>query len=415
MERRLLLILGIGGYALLLLITILHRQPPLFDEPLFVRNLYLFDREGLSSKFLLEMNDQAPGPLYQLIHYPLYAVTRWQTPGIRLVNMTLLAGITFMLIRIITLQYKINLNTAIVYALNIMAVPMIWQISGMALTEIPPIFFSMLSVYWLLLSVNRTNQSVMLTILYAVLAGMASGLAILGRSPFLILIPSSYILLWYNRRRKISWISIGLYTFVALSICVPVFLIWKGLVPPKQALVAAGGINLWHGTLAFSYGALLTLIIAPSWFVINRRISVALVLLYILLLVINITVLQYSFAPLSKAIGKVFPAAVTNVYPYIISPALATVAIYYVACCTWQAWQRRSEPVFLYLLSCCMLMLATNLKVTHLFSSRYVGQAAAFLILLLVPYDKLTYGKCLRFALGMIIGLLSLETYFLFR
>ncbi|SHM92922.1 hypothetical protein SAMN05444266_11424 [Chitinophaga jiangningensis] len=415
MERRLLLILGIGGYVLLLLITILHRQPPLFDEPLFVRNLYLFDKEGLSARFLLEMNDQAPGPLYQLIHYPLYAVTHWQTPGIRLVNMTLLAGITFLLIRIITLQYKVKSGTAIIYAANIMAVPMIWQISGMALTEIPPIFFSTLAIYWLLLSINRADQSVTRTVLYAVVAGVATGLAILGRSPFLILIPSSYILLWYYRRYKLSWISIGIYTIVALSICMPVFLIWKGLVPPKQALVAAGGINLWHGILAFAYGALLTIIIAPAWFVINRRITIGLVLFYVLLLVLNITVLHYSFAPLSKAVGKVFPAAVTNVYPYIISPALATVAIYYVACCAWQAWQRKSEPVFLFLLSCCMLMLATNLKVTHLFSSRYVGQAAAFLIILLVPYDKFTYSKCIRFALGMIIGLLSLETYFLFR
>ena len=415
MERRLLLILGIGGYALLLLITILHRQPPLFDEPLFVRNLYLFDRVGLSRTFLLEMNDQAPGPLYQLIHYPLYGITHWQTPGIRLVNMTLLAGITFMLIRIITLHYKINANTAMIYALNIMAAPMIWQISGMALTEIPPLFFSTLAVYWLLQSVNRPEGTALRTAAYAALAGIAAGLAILGRSPFLVLIPSSYILLWYYRRQRRTWISIGLYTVIALSICLPVFIIWQGLVPPKQALVSAGGINLWHGILAFAYGALITLLIAPAWFVINRRILTGLVVLYLLLLVLNITVLHYSFAPLSKAVGKVFPPAVTALYPYVISPALATVAIYYIACAGWQAWLRKSDPVFLFLLCCAMLMLATNLKVTHLFSSRYVGQAAAFMVLLLVPYDRFTYGKSVRFALGMIIGLLSLETYFLFR
>jgi hypothetical protein len=62
-----------------------------------------------------------------------------------------------------------------------------------------------------------------------------------------------------------------------------------------------------------------------------------------------------------------------------------------------------------------MLMLATNLKVMHLFSSRYVAQAAPFFVLLLLSYDKISYNKCLRAIAGMIIGFLSLETYFHFH
>ncbi|RAJ79943.1 dolichyl-phosphate-mannose-protein mannosyltransferase [Chitinophaga dinghuensis] len=414
MNKRLLLILGIGGYAFLLLITLLHHQPPLFDEPLFVRNLFLMEQEGLSSRFLLEMNDQAPGPLYQMIHYPLYFLTRWQMPGLRLVNMTLLAGITFMLIRIIVQHYKINARTAFLYALNIMAVPMIWQVSGMALTEIPPIFFSLLAIYWLLLGINPV-QSVTKSILYSLLAGAAMGLAVLGRSPFIVMIPASGVLLLYHWRDSRRWMLVILFAVTALAICAPVIYIWKGLMPPKQALVAAGGFSLWHGILAFAYGAMMTIIIAPSWFIYNRRILLGLLVTYVVLAVLNIFVLHYSYAPLSEALEKVLPAALMRIYPFVISPVLATIALYYVASSLYQAWKRREEETYLFLLASCLLILATSCGVTHLFSSRYVAQAAGLAVLLLVPYDRISYWKLARFAVGMLIGLLSLETYFLFR
>ncbi|MBV8253774.1 MAG: hypothetical protein JO154_14290 [Chitinophaga sp.] len=414
MEKRLLLILGIGGYAFLLLITLLHRQPPLFDEPLFIRNLFLMEKEGLSARFLLEMNDQAPGPLYQMIHYPLYFLTQWQMPGLRLVNMTLLAGITFMLVRIIVQHYKINAGTAFLYALNIMAVPMIWQVSGMALTEIPPLFFSLLAIYWLLLSIN-SMQSVTISVLYSLLAGVAMGLAVLGRSPFIVMIPASGILILHHWRDSRRWMVIILFALTALAICAPVIYIWKGLMPPKQALVAAGGFSLWHGILAFAYGAMMTIIIAPSWFIFNRKILGGLLITYLVFSLLNIFVLHYSYAPLSEALEKVLPTAMVRIYPFVISPVLATVALYYLVCSMYQAWIRRSEETYLFLLASCLLILATSCGVTHLFSSRYVAQAAALAVLLLVPYDRLNYWKLARFAVGMLIGFLSLETYFLFR
>ncbi len=414
MNRKLLLLLGIGGYAFLLLITLLHHQPPLFDEPLFVRNLFLMEKEGLSSRFLLEMNDQAPGPLYQMIHYPLYFITQWKMPGLRMVNMTLLAGITFMLIRIIVQHYKINPSTAFLYALNIMAVPMIWQVSGMALTEIPPIFFSLLAIYWLLLSI-RPMQSVTISILYSLLAGAAMGLAVLGRSPFIVMIPASGILLLHHWRDSRRWTLVILFAVTALAICAPVLYIWKGLMPPKQALVAAGGFSLWHGILAFAYGAMMTIIIAPSWFIYNRRIILGLLITYVVFAVLNIFVLHYSYAPLSEALEKVLPAALMHIYPFVISPLLATIALYYLVCSLYQAWQRRDEETYIFLLASCLLILATSCGVTHLFSSRYVAQAAGLTVLLLVPYDRISYWKLARFAVGMLIGLLSLETYFLFR
>ncbi|WP_161596749.1 glycosyltransferase family 39 protein [Chitinophaga vietnamensis] len=412
MEKKLLLALGIGGYALLLLITCLHHQPPLFDEPLFIPNVHLFEQYGLSREFLVKIDNQAPGPLYQFIHYPLQPLTHLQTPGIRLVNTVLLGGMIILLTYNLSRYRRIPLRDAWLPALAIMAVPMVWQVAGMALTEIPPMFFASLSIWWLLLALQCSDWK---SFPFAILAGVALGFAILGRSPFLMMAPASALLLLYHVKDGRRWMLILIYTGCALAMCVPVFIIWKGLMPPQQAVISAGGIKPWHGILAFAYGALLTIIIAPQWFVYNRRILFALIAAYIILLIANISVLHYEYAPLSEALGKVMPVKLMQVYPYVISPLLATVALYFLCCSAWQAWLHRTDNVFLFLLAAGILVLATSFKVTHLFSSRYVAQAAPFFVLVLAGYDRISYNRCLRFAVGMCIGLLSLETYFLFR
>ncbi|NIG56315.1 glycosyltransferase family 39 protein [Chitinophaga sp. Cy-1792] len=415
MERRLLFILGIGGYLLLLLITILHHQAPLFDEPLFVRNLYLFDAEGLSRKFLLDMNDQAPGPLYQLIHYPLYFITHWQTPGIRLVNTVFLGIITWMLTRIIRNLYQLPLSDTWLAALNIIAVPMIWQVSGMALTEIPPVLFSLLSAWCFITAVQSSPRNNSKSILFAIFAGISCGIAIIGRSPFLIMIPAAAAILIDSPKSRMRWMVFLVFSVCALAIALPLFIVWKGLMPPKQAVIATGGFSIWHGILSFAYGAMVTIIIAPRWFIFNKRILLSCGVTYILLLILNLMVLDYTFAPMSEVLGRILPAAVSDIYPYLISPLLGTIAFYFVGCSLYRLWENRENPVFCFLLCCGMLMLATSFAVTHLFSSRYVAQAAPFLLLVLVPYDRINYAKLFRFAVGMCIGLLSLETYFLFR
>src|SRR5688572_4178248 len=108
----LLLLLGLVAYISLVLITVYHKQPPLYDEPLFIPNVYLFEQYGLSKEFLLKLNEQAPGPLYQFIHYPLKGITHLQTPGIRLVNTALLGGMILLLTAIITRLNKVDKKQA---------------------------------------------------------------------------------------------------------------------------------------------------------------------------------------------------------------------------------------------------------------------------------------------------------------
>lgn len=411
-----LLFIALSGYLALLLITFYHRQPPLFDEPLFINNIPLFEQHGLSREFLVNLDNQAPGPLYQFVHYYLKPVTHLETPGIRLVNVVLLGLMICLLAAIIMRMHRGGgMRKAWTIALGTISIPVAWQVAGMALTEVPPMFFATLSIWLLMYALDRGQRSLAQLFLFTIPAGVALGFAILGRSPFLMMVPAAWILMLYQMSNSRRWLTIAIYSACALAICVPVFIIWEGLMPPQQAFTGAGGIRIWHGVLAFAYGALVTIIIAPGWFLFSKKTVYALALTYIILLTGNFFLFHETYAPLSEALEKILPDAIMRLYPYFISPFLAMVAGYFLYCSAIRAWEKRAEPFFLFLLAAAMLVLASSFKVTHLFSSRYVAQATPFMVLCLMNYDKFSYGRCVRMALGISLGILSLETYFNFK
>ena len=407
--------IGIAGYLTILFITLWHRQPPLFDEVVFIPNVYLLERLGLTREFLYNIDNQAPGPLYQFIHYPLKPLTHLTTPGIRLVNVVLLGLLVLLLSKILMKLSKFSFSKSLSIAVGIIAVPMVWQVSGLALSEMPTMFFSILSILVLIYSIQSEEKSLVGSSLMAILAGAFLGLSILGRAPFVMIVPATGSLLLGQQRNMNRWRIIILYAATALSISLPVFFIWKGLVPPRQAFVGAGGISLWHGTLAFAYGALLTIIIAPGWFILNKRILTLLGALYLVILVVNKLWWGFTYYPLSEALKKIFPPGFMDLYPYIISPFLFVLGFYFLACSVYRAWEKRQDVFFVFILLCGLLILASTAKVTHLFSTRYVAQAAPFFVLVLATYDKFNLSSAARWIIAMVIGFLSLETYFLFQ
>jgi hypothetical protein len=408
------ILLGFAGFLALFVVTLMHRQPPLFDEVLFIPNVYLFEQHGLTRDFLYNLKDQAPGPLYEFVHLTLKPLTGLSTPGVRLVNVCMLGIMTLLLARIIAAVNNFSNHDSLFYATGIVAVPMVWQVSGMALTEIPTMLFAILSLLLLTFAARLEERSAAGSILVALGAGICLGLAILGRSPFLLIGVASYALLVNNFRNARRWRTVLIYSVVGWSMAVPVFMIWNGLVPPQQAFVGQGGISIWHGTLAFAYGAVLTLIVAPRWFYFNKGILFLLLGSYVLFLLLNYYVLHYQYAPLNKTLEQLLPGSVMSMYPYMVSPLLAVAAFYFIGCTLLRAWEKRNDPFFLFFLVCGMFILASSFKVTHLFSSRYVAQAAPFLILVYPGFDKSNGWRLLRLAIGMVIGFLSLETYFNF-
>ena len=408
-----LLAAGIAGFLVLFIITLMHRQPPLHDEPYFLHNVALYQETGLSRDFLLEMKDQAPGPLYQFVHTALLPFTGLDVPGVRLVNVFFLGAIIVLLALLLRQIWQADMKKAWAVSLCVLAAPVVWQVSGMALTEIPSLFFSFASVVvlWFALKTDRTWPALGL----GLLAGALAGLGILGRAPFLVLLPAGGVmaLMYLLRKDYLRVVTIIIYGVVALASCLPVFLIWKGFTPPAQAYISHG-FSIWHGLLGFGYAALITLILAPRWFVFNRKTLYWMAGGYLVCLALNLFVLHFTYAPLNKGLEKIMPGFFMRLYPFLISPFLCVLAIYFMVCML--IWLKRyvATPFKVFLIFLIGLLLCSNFAVTHLFSSRYIAQIVPFLILVLWPAEEINHSKIARYAVGMIIGIVSLETYFNF-
>lgn len=392
-----------SGFVILIAITFLNGNPPLFDEVLFITNISLFEEYGLSKEFLLRMQDQAPGPLYQLIHYPVKLVAGINAPWFRLVNIAGLILITATIYLIHKLQAnKKALNSAAL----IIAVPMIWQVSGMALTEIPAMLMSIISAFFLIYTLTADIRHGYAKAALFVLSGLFLGLAILGRSTFLALF-AVYLLLFLYYRNPLIILTVA----IAAAVSFPVFYIWGDLMPPAQQYIGSGGIRVWFGILAFAYMGVVMLIVAPRWFVVNKPALWTAGLFFLFFTVINYLFIESTYAPLSVFLSKFMGPNLMTVYSYTISGALATLAFYFVLSSAFRLYTRRRDPVFVFFIGAALIMLATCFKISHLFSSRYVAQAVVFMLPIAYDYEDSHFTKPVRLILGMAIGFISLNTY----
>jgi len=391
-----------SGFVILIAVTVLNGNPPLFDEVLFISNISLFEEYGLSKDFLLKMQDQAPGPLYQLIHYPVSLVAGIQAPWFRLVN---IVGLLLITATIYLINKQNAGKKAWKMALLIIAVPMIWQVSGMALTEIPAMLMSIISAFCATYALTSGVKPRARAALF-VLSGLFLGLAILGRSTFLALF-AAYLLLFIYYRDPLILLALG----IAAAICLPVFHIWGDLMPPAQQYIGSGGVRVWFGILAFAYMGVVMLIIAPKWFVISKPALWAAGLFFLFFTVLNYLFFQSTYAPLSVFLGKFLGPNLMTVYSYMISGALAALAFYFLLSSAFRLYAQRRDPVFVFFTCAALLMLATCFKISHLFSSRYVAQAIVFILPALPGYEDIHVSKPARLVLGMAIGFISLNTY----
>ena len=403
----------IAGLLLLSATAIFNRNPFVFDERLFPPNVELMEKHGFGKQFLLEMNDQAPGPLYEFVHLPLKGITHLTPRAMRIVNLVLFYLVIFILI-LLYRKSSYDLNQSVYLSLHIIAITTLWQVAGLVLTEIPAMLFASLSFLFGLLLLNLPAENHKKTILYSALMGITGGLAILGRTPYLVIIPAFFgvlILLRYINKKKLSIPAAFLpYAVIALAMCVPVFMIWGGMVPPLQPRVS-GAIQPWHGLLACAYAGVIGFILYPKWFLFNHTILIILLAAYTCFFVLALLELGFEYAPMAATVIRVAGLNVFNMYVKFVSPLLATFGFYFLVCCWYRGKENLSNPVYLFALLASLAILATSAKISHQFSSRYVAQAAPFLVIVFVKVDPQDKWRWVRLAAGIIMGFLSLNTY----
>lgn len=402
-----ILISQITGLCILFFLTAFNQSPLTFDEVLFPPNVELLKSHGFTSQFLLEMDNQAPGPLYQFVHILFEPFTDLMPPGIRIVNFMFLIGIIIVLFKIIEKYNPIN-QFKLITSLNILLVPMVWQVSGLALTELPTLFFATLTVFGLFKTKN--SEKLQHILLWGIGSGFCLGLTILGRSPFLVMVVPLVVLIGLLKNRQVQ-LAYLIALVIALAMTIPVFIIWKGLMPPKQIHTGAGGIDIWHGILGFSYLSLVFLLVMPSWFYFRKKQIISYIALTIGFFFINYYFLKFEYSPLSVTLSRFIPQYIMNIYPYIVAPFFGSLIVCFLISTAKHVFENLNDVFFLYLTTIIILIVLSTFKITHLFSSRYVVQVAPFIIILASRFDTQTPSKLIRIVLGFSLGIASLLTY----
>ena len=195
---------------------------------------------------------------------------------------------------------------------------------------------------------------------------------------------------------------------VAAGTCGWLFILWRGLVPPSQHHVDTG-LRPDFGVLSVSYVAAATLFLSPQWFKIrNVKIALGAVLLGVGLALLT---RDYASPPAKSLLLKIFGNQWGLFVGFCIGALLTIVAVVWVWNTILIAWQERRDPVRVFLFLTLFSLVAAPMKVSHLFSSRYVVGLLGVLILVVGVSKTSAYSLTLRIALGSLAGAASLWTY----
>ena len=128
-------------------------------------------------------------------------------------------------------------------------------------------------------------------------------------------------------------------------------------------------------------------------------------------LVANVTWFHVSFVPMAGCLRLLaVPSVVLAVCGTVFPCCLVVCAIIFGLSCLRTAIAERHNPDALFVLLVLCLVLGTTAKIAHS-STRYVVQVAPFLVLVAGRDEGLTWSKCLRNSVGMLLGLASLVSF----
>ena len=402
-------------FCLLFIVTSLRYEAPFWDELYYLENIQILKDLGFTKNFLLQYKGPA-GPTYALVHYILSPLTNLESPYVRLVNVVFLFFSMFLLY--LTMK-KINGEKAnnLVFTLSTLAIPTIYTITGMALTEIFAIFF--LSIYlYLLVSAYTENKH---NWIYSIVAGLSLSLAILGRQPILVILAALpfFFIEYNNNKLKIEFKNTNFTIFLCVSfitsliIPLAIFSLWGNIQPASEARTGVG-LAPEHLVLALGYSALYVLFTNPRFFKIKKDISNKAELVSVLLgsILLNTFLLKVRFTPLKQVISNIIPSNYLNIYSiasgYLLT-SMGLLFLYYFV----KKQVLKGDKLITFLSFSFLLIVATSIKVTHQFSARYVAQAFPLILLAInTNRNKIKVIDIIMLIIGGVLGLISLENYF---
>lgn len=411
-SKKLAISLGAISFLSLLLFTLFNSHPIFWDEEYYLSNISRYQELGFSYEFFRGFKGPA-GPTHTLVYLVPTKLFNYSVPYIRLINIILLAFSVQLIYLIIKKVYGEKLNNVFAKVVGVLSVPMVFVISGLVLTEIPAIFFLLLTIYLLVDTLFNKSFLIKFSYLRMLIAGVCFGLSILGRQPFLLLIIPLFLLFYHSGRFLIK--EYVLFGLGALMLILPVFFIWGGVLPKTGGEIATRSvIEPLHLLLAGGYAFVVFLFLLPEWvyFFTNKKVLVVGVALTSVLLMLNIYLKITAFAPMRTVAITNLPEGLFNLYQYSLPVILAVLGLFLAFVLLRRLWINRNDLFYGFSVLSLMLIVATSLFVTHQFSSRYVVQALPFFIFISVLEMRLSKMELVARLIGVVIGMMSLISFF---
>lgn len=394
-----------GVIFILIAICIFVNQNPAYDEPLFQANCFLFSEKGLTKDFLLTMSKQAPGPLYQFVHYIFKPLTGYHIVGMRLVNIFLLLCVIYFTF-LIGKKYFKKENDIWQTAILFFIFPTTWICGGMAISQIPALFFAMAGLYFTL-SVNLQELSFAKRLFFATLAGLFFGLSILGRIPYLIMLGGPILALLFNYKKFRIILPNLIIVAIPLLMAIPIFQIWNGLVPPGQQSIYMQDktfYDLQTLLIAFVYLFILVLIINPDF------LKPSLKEIYLFLSAIFLFTFFNYFFKISEHSSQIISKLIFFLPPKILtalpSAIYFTIACYVIYKMAIYFFSQKVNFENTYIVLAILGILFTSIKASK-YSDTYIYQLLPLLILFL-PKNILSRLALMRFSMLLILGIIFL-------
>jgi hypothetical protein len=331
-----------------------------------------------------------------------FPFTHGEVPWIRYVNLILITGIIFFTWQLLN---RLNEESQITGSLNYLFIPVTFVCCSLALTELPAMFFLLLTIL-LLMKANRQIKPVFI-IPWLVAAACCMSLAILGRQPYLLLLPILVMLSVYLPAQPFRWRFSVLFAALSLAIPLYVFNIWQGWIPKGMTDYVDDGYSVKNAIIAFGLCGAIFLLLAPQWYRILIPYWKPILVSGLLLVFFNYFFIGSAVLPFRGVLMKL-DQSIQDIIGRIAGGLLICGGLIFLLSLLLQLRRHGKDFWFLFSGLCMMGILFSCLKVTHMFSARYVYQAAPFIVFLVNRYRLYNVYSLITSILCVVMGLTAM-------
>jgi hypothetical protein len=274
----------------------------------------------------------------------------------------------------------------------------------MALSEMPAMTSVTLSLYFQLrgLKVLHSGRSVLW---WYLASGVLLSIAVWGRQPYLLLAGIPVLSAIIDRRLVIP--ALYFACLVAL-LTVPLFIIWRGVVPPKYQTMEQG-VSLLHGLLSFSYTGISFLLLVPQAVRLPRRWAIGVVAVSVLS---NAVFDIFAVYPMRSICDRYLSSWLIPVWGNIWGSAFIGIGVVSLVEILGMTWRYRYDLKQFTVWAGLLFVALSPLFIVHQYSSRYTAMSLPYLVLAAQPLRQWNIGTAIAAVVGCFAGCLSLIGYF---